>query len=221
MSFWRTVLLLLLPFAIAKLSDFAINVISNIATPSIRKASKHIYLILTTKLIKVGQAFNQGISRTYSLVSAKLNIDYFVERAVEGISFLVIGVLRVAVVCFWLFLINYQLNRIFGHVGDVRPNAFAASQVGTCYCPTPTNSIPTRSTLQPSYLPHDCPQPYDIRQQYPAQSVLFTTENPVFDCAPPRKGRKSKRLIQPCSVEISVPSTDGGYALSAADDSPR
>lgn len=202
MSLWQVIL------------QIAINVVSNIATPSILKALKHLYLTLTTKLIKVGQAFNQAISRTHSLAASKLNIDYFAEKGVQAFTFLAIGVLRVGLVCFWLVLINYQLNIILGHINDIKLNSLATSQVETCYCPTPTNSISTRSTLQPRYLPRNCPQPYGIRRQYPAESVLFTTESPLaFDCSPARRGRKSKRLMQPCSAEISVRSTSG-YVFS-------
>jgi hypothetical protein len=201
MSFWQVIL------------QVAINVVSNIATPSILKASKHAYLTSTRKLLKAGQVFCQSISKTYSLAAAKLKLEYFAENAVRGISFLVIGVCRVALVCFWLFLINHGLQTIMGGVND----ALAGSQVDTCYCPTPTSTISTKPTMpgwQPRYLTRDCPQPYVVRRQSPARSVLDTTESPlVFDCSPARKGRKSKRPTQPCIADIPV--STGGYVFAA------
>jgi hypothetical protein len=209
----------------ALLVAYVLGVLSNISTPYIRKASRYVYLTLKTWLIKAVKAFCRASSKAYSLAVDKLSIDYFVGKVVQGFSFLLIGVCKVAYVGAFLFLINYHLNRITGHTNTVVPNAYANSQADTCYCPTPTNSIYSKSVIRPerqvSVLPYDCPRPYGIRPQYPAKSVLYTTERTrVGDCSPARKGRKIKGVVYPCTIDSTV--SIGGYSTPYnVDDSPQ
>jgi hypothetical protein len=204
----------------ALLVAFTLGVLSNISTPYIRKASRCVYHTLKTWLIKTIEAFCRAIAKVYSLAASKWNIDYFLDKVAQGIGLLVIGVCKLAYVGLILFMISSGLNKIIGHTNTVGPRGPATYQADTCYCPTPTNSIYSESVIRPqrqqSVSPYDCPRPYGRRPQYPANSILYTTEGArVVDCSPARKGRKSKRVIKPCMIES--PLSTSGYSI---DDPP-
>jgi hypothetical protein len=143
------------------------------------------------------------------------------------------GVARVA--GFWILLLVmlYQTYKIAGLIGDVfsanaSAKTAASERTDTCNCPTPSSPIYTRATIEPEWRQRgvssrNCTQHFGVRSQYPAQSVLYTRERtPVFDCSHVRKGRRSKRVIQPCTIDIPAYSTGryngSGYSI---DDEPQ
>lgn len=189
--------------------QIALGILTSVLGAALWEFLNHVYPEIKKSLGNIAAACYRALSKifssfkkTASLIRAKLNIDYFVEKVVQGVLSLVVGVCKLAYICFWLFLIYYQVNRITERHDTFRTNTFATAQSGTCECaplPQPIGGPPTYSSLSPRYRP----QPNDIIFTAPTSSDFIVSEGTPVDCSSARKGRKSKQPRKRITIEFN------------------
>jgi hypothetical protein len=192
-----------------KLRDLPIDVLVQLLVVAITAFLVKAYPISKKCLSNTAHAFRLAclkISSSFKKISfpkvSKLNVD----SLMGGIGEILFSAPVRLVVGYFIFM---SVLSYFGANGKTGHNthAFVTPQSRTCVCPTFTDHVYVGATIepgweQPSVLPRNCTQRYGVRSHYPAQSVLYKTERTrVFDCSPARKGRRSKRMIQRCTIE--------------------
>ena len=198
----------------------ALGIISNILTPYARRAlrkysdkTRTLFAQLGSKISTSFSKLSTSLSQISFLAAAKRKLITFAQLAVVGVA-------KIAVFCFWVFMIYLQVNRMTERSNTVRANSAATTISTSCDCPTPTSSL-YRPRLVST---HDCSQQFGISPQYPAQSASYAgVRTPVSDCSPPRKGKKARGVQRPCADVNPFPAIGTGRARASGysiDDEP-
>lgn len=202
------------------LPGFTTGVLSSLFAMAIGAFLKRSYPTLIEWVSKAVDASRQAASKiTSSVIAAYRRASSKISTSFKGISlpaapkrhiasFAVLGVQVVGVIAyygFWAVLIVYCVGTVGGSIKTPGASSVSTFQGSTRDYPAPAGRVYSGTAGREwgaVVSPRDCPQRCGVRTQYPARPASYAGEStPVFDCPPALKGRKSKRAIQPCTVE--------------------
>lgn len=160
--------------------SIALGVLSNLLTPFARRALKKYWAKTRTLFIqlvsKISTSFSK-ISTSFKEVSFLAEVK---RRAMAFARVVVLGVARLAQVCFFVALLYYGL----GDLGNTRRAKAAAPQSSTCYCPSPTGGVHSGTVGHQwgAGVPRGkCTQRYGNRTQYAEDlHVVFSSGGSAY-----------------------------------------
>jgi hypothetical protein len=167
-----------------QLPGFISGVLASLAAMAIGAFLKRAYPALKECLSKMIDASRLAISKISTLLSEISFLATAKRKLTTFAQVVVVGVCRLAVFCFWVVAIYYQVNQITERPNTIRASTVAVSDSRTCYCPK--GNVYSSTTTLSRVTRSNCD-----RANYSATPISLTTDGTELlgDTSPVRTGR--------------------------------